>query len=96
MGIDILGAYTVRTDTPLAAYRLASSFGSLDAAVTAALGRPAAAPLSARVGDIVFFGGSGVAGMLGICNGVSAVCLAENGGFLPEPMKNAFCVWDVT
>ncbi len=90
----ILNGYTQYTLTPLAALRFARSLGGLRQAYTALLQRDPLPPLAARIGDVALFDSPG-AGVLGICNGTSAVILHPAGGFSSMPMGAASCVWKI-
>lgn len=85
-----------QAETLFAAVRLATSKGGLRRAVSDTLGREPRNPLASNVGDLVLFEGeTGGAGMLGICNGASAVTLHPVQGFSSAPMRAASCVWKI-
>lgn len=95
----VLDAYTQHTLTPRAALRFAQSLGGLRQAYTGLLQREPAHPFAARIGDLVLFDyGDRVessAGVMGICNGISAVILHPASGFSSAPMGAAACVWKI-
>lgn len=78
-----------------AAGSLLCEYGSLRDAVTQALGRaPLASARMAQVGDIVLLPGQ-FFGTLGICNGLRAAVLLEEGGTGFVEMDKAEAAWRV-
>jgi hypothetical protein len=73
--------------------RRVDELGGLVAGITQALARPTVSPALARIGDLVHIEGVGHFGAVGICNGVTAVFINENGDTEFQSMARATSAW---
>lgn len=90
---DPMAEWRASPPTPLAAHRVARQLGGIVHATSRALGRESIPATLAQVGDIVHFYLDGGRFTLGICNGISSVCIDEAGAAVWLPTLRANCAW---
>lgn len=80
--------------TKIAVMRLLAS-GDLPQRVTAALGRTPVTHYLAYIGDLVYVPRKDGAGIIAICNGITAVTPLVGGGHWTVPMHEATMAWKI-